>query len=292
MEKTLNYRILSIQSHVVHGYVGNKCSVFALQTLGIDVDPICSVQFSNHTGYKYWRGERLTGDQLRELYEGLVANNLTKYSHVLTGYINGIDTLRTALKIVKELKQQNPNLQFFCDPVMGDERRLYVPEEMVALYRDEIIPHADMIFPNQTEAEFLTGMRIESESDAWQVIDVLHSRGVKAVIISSIDTPKRDEIRVLGSTRTRNGDKRFLISTERIEGYFSGTGDLFSALVTGWSSLEENLPLAVHKAVSTIRSVLLRTSLHKDIAGQEILLIQSRKDIEYPTLHGTLTVLD
>jgi hypothetical protein len=92
--------------------------------------------------------------------------------------------------------------------------------------------------------------------------------------------------------RVDNGDKRFLITTERIEGYFTGTGDLFSALVTGWSSLEQNLPLAVHKAVSAIRSVLIRTSAHKDKAGQEILLVQSRRDIENPTLHGTLTLLD
>ena len=125
-------RVLSIQSHTVHGYVGNKCAVFPLQLLGFEVDPVNSVQFSNHTGYPTWRGEVLQGDALWALVEGLQANALLAgYSHVLTGYIGSVSFLRTVLRTVQALRDANPRLTFFCDPVMGDHGKLYVPEPLV-----------------------------------------------------------------------------------------------------------------------------------------------------------------
>lgn len=112
--------VCSIQSWVCHGYVGNKCSVFALQQLGIEVDPINSVHFSNHTGklheidntigYKSWKGQVLSGDQIVDLFDGLVANKLANYSHLLTGYVNSVATLRSIMKILTEMKQLNKNL--------------------------------------------------------------------------------------------------------------------------------------------------------------------------------------
>jgi pyridoxine kinase len=78
-------RVLSIQSHTVQGYVGNKSAVFPLQLLGFDVDPINSVQFSNHTGYPTFRGQVLNGSQLWDLIEGLAENDLLHYTHLLTG---------------------------------------------------------------------------------------------------------------------------------------------------------------------------------------------------------------
>jgi len=80
---------LSIQSHTVHGFCGNKCATFALQILGINVDSINSVQLSNHKGYANGaRGQVLQGEELDDIVEGLRANDLLKtYTHLLTGFI-------------------------------------------------------------------------------------------------------------------------------------------------------------------------------------------------------------
>ena len=162
-------RVLSIQSHVVSGYVGNKSATFPLQLLGFEVDAINSVQvryqyiliqdliwnfyaqFSNHTGYaKGVRGQVLDDKQLRELIEGLKMNELDIYSHIINGYI-GSDTLLKQLKgTIQDFKSKNPDLVFVCDPVMGDTGPgWYVPKSLLPIYRDEILPLADVCVPNQ-----------------------------------------------------------------------------------------------------------------------------------------------
>jgi pyridoxine kinase len=103
-------RVLSIQSHTVHGYVGNKAAVFPLQLLGFDVDPINSVQFSNHTGYATVKGQVLDGEQLWTLIEGLEANDLHHYTHLVTGYIGSVSFLEMVLRVVEKLRSANPNL--------------------------------------------------------------------------------------------------------------------------------------------------------------------------------------
>ena len=121
-------RVLSIQSHVVHGYVGNKSAVFPLQLHGFDVDFVNSVQFSNHTGYPSFTGEVLDGAQLEKLAKGLDSNGLLKnVSHLLTGYIGSPSFLRAVCAVHRMLKQHNPEVVFVCDPVLGDHGKLYVP---------------------------------------------------------------------------------------------------------------------------------------------------------------------
>nr|CRZ23881.1 Bm4525 [Brugia malayi] len=144
-------RILSIQSHVIHGYAGNKCSVFPMQLHGYEVDPINSVQFSNHSAYKLMRGQILDGLQLSDIYEGLKLNEINNYSHILTGYCRNLSFLQEVVNIVKDLKQRNPDILFYCDPVMGDDGNYYVPKELMPVYRDIVIPLADVITPNVFE---------------------------------------------------------------------------------------------------------------------------------------------
>ena len=108
------------------------------------MDPINSVQFSNHTGYAGgWRGEVLQGEQLWALIEGLQTNGLLHgYTHLLTGYIGSASFLRTVLRALRELRAVNPSMSYHCDPVMGDLGKLYVPDELVAIYREEVVPLA------------------------------------------------------------------------------------------------------------------------------------------------------
>ncbi|KAK9989739.1 hypothetical protein SO802_029978 [Lithocarpus litseifolius] len=179
-------RVLSIQSHTVQGYVGNKSAVFPLQLLGYDVDPINSVQFSNHTGYPSFKGQVLDGQQLWELIEGLEANNLLYYTHLLTGYIGSVSFLNTILEVVNKLRSINPKLIYVYDPVLGDEGKLYVPSELVSVYREKVVPVASMLTPNQFEAEQLTGFRIGSERDGREACNILHATGPSKVVITSI----------------------------------------------------------------------------------------------------------
>ncbi len=147
-------RVLSVQSTVVHGCVGNKSSAFPLQLHGFDVDPINSVQLSNHTGYKYFKGTKLTGAELDDLFDGLATNGLLhQCSHLLTGYLGSASVLQHLAAQLPRLRVAAPNLRFVCDPVMGDAGRLYVPAEFVELYRTLLVPHANVVTPNQTEAE-------------------------------------------------------------------------------------------------------------------------------------------
>ncbi|KAJ1493338.1 Ribokinase-like protein [Baffinella frigidus] len=187
-------------------YVGNKSAVFPLQTLGMDVDIINSVQFSNHTGYPSWTGRSqvMDGDDLWDLVEGLKANNLMKHSHLLTGYMRSPDLLRTVLRTLDEIRAVNPDAVYVCDPVMGDHGKLYIPAELVPIYRDEVVPKATILTPNQFEAELLTDVPIRSIQDAVTAADCLHSKGVKCVVITSMCVEGDDETISLISSRVGN----------------------------------------------------------------------------------------
>ncbi|CAN1160827.1 Pyridoxal kinase [Linum perenne] len=285
-------RVLSIQSHTVQGYVGNKSAVFPLQLLGYDVDPINSVQFSNHTGYPSFKGQVLNGQQLWELIEGLQANNLLFYTHLLTGYIGSVSFLNTVLEVVNKLRTINPKLIYVCDPVMGDEGKLYVPPDLVAVYREKVVPVASMLTPNQFEAEQLTGSRIVSEDDGREACNKLHAAGPSKVVLTSINID--GGLLLIGSDQKEKGQppQQFKIAIPKIPAYFTGTGDLMTALLLGWSNkYPDNLDKAAELAVSSLQALLQRTVDDYRKAGYdpaasslEIRLIQSQDDIRNPNI--------
>eukprot|EP00045_Choanoeca_perplexa_P006364 m.54174 g.54174 ORF g.54174 m.54174 type:complete len:292 (+) comp13605_c0_seq5:32-907(+) len=287
-------RVLSIQSHVVSGYVGNKSATFPLQVLGFEVDAVNSVQFSNHTGYGKWKGTKLSADNLWALYEGLEENKLVNdYSHVLTGYVGSSDFLSTVGRVVAALKKINPGLRYVCDPVLGDNGKLYVPEELVAMYREEIVPLADIMTPNQFELELLTETKITSTEEAWNAMTMLHERGVTAVVLTSLDTDD-GKIHVLGSEERDGEQKRFVLHVPKIDFYFTGTGDLFSALILAWSG--STLSEAVHKATASLQAVCKRTfeacsSSTPSFRERELQLVASKREIEQPDISTVELVL-
>jgi len=255
-------RVLSVQSHVVHGYVGNKCATFSLQVLGFDVDAIHTVSYSTHLGYPLVRGDKLSGDQLLALLEGLRANSLVAYSHLLTGYIGSAGTLRAALEVVREVKAANPRCVFLCDPVLGDQGKLYVPAEVVAVYRDEVVGHADIVTPNQFEAETLTGIPIRTLADARSVAQWFHNKGVAKVVISSMEFPEdptyADRLVLLGSVRPPTTDgppQQFTIMIPSVRDVFTGTGDTLSALLLGWDAAESDFAAACEKALAGLQAI-------------------------------------
>ncbi|XP_053430772.1 pyridoxal kinase-like [Nycticebus coucang] len=307
-------RVLSIQSHVVHGYVGNQAATFPLQVLRFEIDAVNSVQFSNHTGYAHWKGQVLKADELHELYEGLRLNSVNKYDYVLTGYARDKSFLAMVVDIVQELKQQNPRLVYVCDPVMGDkwngEGSLYVPEDLLPVYREKVVPVADIITPNQFEAELLSGQKIRSQEEALAVMDVLHSMGPNTVVITSSDLPSSrgsDYLMALGSQPRRRPDgstvtERIQMDIRKVDAVFVGTGDLFAAMLLAWTHKHpNNLKMACEKTLSAMHHVLQRTircakaqageGLKPSSAQLELRMVQSKKDIQDPELVIQATVL-
>ena len=137
-------------------------------------------QFSNHTGYDQGvRGQVLGDKQLAELVEGLKINQIDTYSHLINGYIGSDNFLKQLKETVMHLKSKNPDLIYVCDPVMGDTGPgWYVPQSLLPIYKDEILPLADVCVPNQFEAELLSGCSISNETEALEAMKVLHEKGI------------------------------------------------------------------------------------------------------------------
>ena len=287
-------RVLSIQSHVVHGYVGNKSAVFPLQLLGFEVDVVNSVQFSNHTGYENgFRGTVLDGDELRALTKGLDDNSLLEEtSHLLTGYIGSASFLSAIVEVVAKLKSINPSVRYVCDPVLGDNGKLYVPPELVDLYRTKIVPLSYMVTPNSFECEQLTGVAVTSMSTATAAADLLHDMGPEIVVITSMSLGgvSSSTITVLASCK---GGEKWAVDCQKLEGTYTGTGDLCAALLLGWdaltpSSVSSDVPrlkVILGKVVNTMFEVIGRT--HGAAGGywatarrKELKIVQSKREIE------------
>lgn len=303
-------RVLSVQSWVVHGFVGNKCSVYALQLLGFDVDAINSVNLSNHTGYPVWRGEVMTGEQLATIFDGLKQSGLLRgYTHLLTGYVRSASCLQHLALMYAELKAVNPELVFVCDPVMGDDGQLYVPAENVAIFRDALVPRADFCFPNQTEAELITGLRITDRASALACLADLHRRGPRLVVIKSSSIAERaDHILLIGSWHHGRaaaeadaadadaGTERFQMLMPRLRGNFTGTGDLFAALMIAWMWREcqtatPSAARACERVIASLQAVLARTVAFGATRAPgavpptpELQLIQSAADLLAPNV--------
>uniref|UniRef100_A0A3P9H941 pyridoxal kinase n=1 Tax=Oryzias latipes TaxID=8090 RepID=A0A3P9H941_ORYLA len=292
-------RVLSIQSHVVRGYVGNKSAVFPLQVLGFEVDSINSVQFSNHTGYAHWKGQVLTAEELNVLYEGIKLNNVHHYDYILTGYSRDTSFLETVVDIIKELKKANPGLVYACDPVLGDQGAMYVPENLLPIYKTMVVPLADILTPNQFEAEYRKRLT---------VMDLLHDMGPETVVLTSTDLlSKRGGgfLVALGSQKIKKPDgtrvsQKIWMDIPKVDAVFVGTGDLFAAMLLAWTHH--------HPTDLKVRTTVCSTFQHRsscctvsETAGPgkkpspallELRMVQSKADIENPAIVVQAEVLE
>ncbi|XP_042023125.1 pyridoxal kinase-like, partial [Salvia splendens] len=262
-------RVLSIQSHTVQGYVGNKSAVFPLQLLGYDVDPINSFQFSNHTGYPTFKGQRPTLGFDR-------GHNLLFYTHLLTGYIGSV-SLNTVVRVVDKLRSVCQPWTYFCDPVLGDEGKLYVPEELLYLYIEK---------------------RIVSEQDGRGACNIIHAAGPSKVVITSINVDGK--LLLIGSHQKYKGQppEQFWIPIPKIPAYFTLPQELMTGLMFGWKhKYPDNLGKAAELSVSSLQALLVRTVEDYTRAGHdcqssslEIRLIQCQDDIRNPEIKYTADI--
>jgi len=151
--------ILSIQSHVAYGHVGNSAAVFPLQRMGVEVWPVHTVQFSNHPGYGAWRGRTLSAATIRLVVQGIEERGvLGECDGVISGYLGSSDTGEAVLESVGRVKGANPAARYCCDPVIGDVAQgVFVRRGIPEFIKERMLPIADVVTPNQFELEHIPG---------------------------------------------------------------------------------------------------------------------------------------
>ncbi|KAI1786019.1 Ribokinase-like protein [Ganoderma leucocontextum] len=276
-------RILSIQSHVAYGYVGGKAAVFPLQCLGYDVDVVNTVNFSNHSGYGRFGGSKASAEELSRIFEIMEQNELLIPERLLTGYIPGAEATIAVVALAEKLRQRRPELIYLLDPVLGDSGRLYVSPEVVPIYRSAL-RLATIITPNWFEVEVLTDTQINNAASLRQAIRTLHQTyHVPHIVISSIplkawlldilpahvrptSTDTSEFLACIASSQQASNTAVYASCFPCLSGYFSGVGDLFSALVLAHfddtqSTAPGETPLsrAVSQAVSKTHAMLVLT---------------------------------
>ncbi|KAK3054348.1 putative pyridoxal kinase [Extremus antarcticus] len=275
----------------------------ASHTLGCEVSAIHTVNYSNHVGYRRVAGRKTTPGEVSDLYAGLVSAGLNSFDVLLSGYCPSAALVEEVGKIARERKLHaatKPGSFFWVlDPVMGDNGRVYVAEETVPAYRN-LLRDADLILPNQFEAELLSGVTITGMETLVQAITKLHQEhGVPHVLITSVRFPSSSpseeeaELAVLGSSSTTSGTPRlFRIAIPSLPVYFSGTGDMFAAILVArlrqaclaadvlskpsWRSDDSvagpELPLAkaAEKVLASMQAVLKDTAAHYEDAKAKL----------------------
>lgn len=186
--------VLSIQSHVVYGYAGNKAAVFPMQLLGVDTWALNTVQFSNHTQYGKWKGMVIPKEQIGEITQGIAEiDALHECDAILSGYIGAAEQGAEILAAVEKIKVLNPNAIYFCDPVMGHpDKGCIVAPGVAEFLRDQAVAKADILAPNLVELRELTGLSVENFEQALTAIQALLAKGVKKVLVKHLSRVGKD----------------------------------------------------------------------------------------------------
>lgn len=274
-------KALSIQSSVSYGHVGNSAAVFPLQRIGVEVMPVYTVCFSNHTGYGSWRGPMMKGDDVREIVTGVEERGgLADVDFVLSGYQGGNDIGDAILDAVARVKAHSPGAIYACDPVLGAaDTGCFVAPEVQDLIRDRVVPHADLITPNQFELGFITGTEPHTLDETLESADKALALGPSTVLVTSVKRPDRptDTIEMLAVT----ADGAWIVQTPFLPLKASGSGDVTAALFTAHFVSTGSVELALAKTASSIFDLLKNTL---DSGFRELQLIESQEIYANPQM--------
>ena len=272
--------ILSIQSHVVYGHVGNASAAFPLQRLGHDVWSIHTVQFSNHTGYGAWTGRVFDGQAIEELMDGIAARGiLARCDGVLSGYMGSADIGQAILSAVARVRAANPQAIWCCDPVIGDVGRgIFVRPGIPDFMREHAVPAADIVTPNQFELTLLTGRAIASLADAKAAIAALRAMGPVIVLTTSLVTGETPPDCVDLAAGDAEGVWR--LRTPRLDLDVNGAGDAIAALFLVHWLETRSTKAALERAASSVYGLLHRT---KEAGSREILTVAAQDEFVAPS---------
>jgi pyridoxine kinase len=272
--------ILSIQSSVAYGHVGNSAVTFPLMRMGVDVWPVITVHFSNHTGYESWRGPLLSAADLRDVVQGIDERGLLgEVDAVLSGYQGGTDIGAMILDAVALVKLRNPAAIYCCDPVLGDaDVGSYVLPGVAEFMREQVVPAAQIITPNQFELTALTDRQVSTMADVLDAADVARALGPEVVLVTSVvrrDTPPaRIEMVAVDS------DGAWLVSTPRLPRTFTGSGDVTAATFLAALLRLRDVPEALAHAAAVSYGLLAITA---DLGRSELALIDAQEEFLHPS---------
>lgn len=269
--------VLSVQSRVAYGHVGNAAATFPLQRLGCEVWSLDTVAFSNHTGHGKWRGAVVPAETVATLFEGVAdLGVLGGCDAVLSGYLGASETGPVLLDIVARVKAANPTAVFCCDPVIGDtDTGSYVWPGVAEFFRDIAVPRADILTPNLFELDFLTGRKISSLAETVIAAEELRRRGPATVMVTSLATAD-DRIAMLGV----GAEGAWLVETPRVPAEMNGCGDVTAALFLAHVLRGEPLPDALSAAASAMFALIEGTVAR---GRYELALIEAQNELVSPS---------
>lgn len=272
--------VLSIQSRVAYGHVGNAAAVFALQRLGVEAWALDTVAFSNHTGHGQWRGSAVTAAAVIELFEGIAALGvLPQLDAVLSGYLGDRATGPVLLDIVERVRQANPAALFCCDPVIGDDTGPYVTNGIAEFFRDRALPIADIVTPNRFELEYLAGRPVASLGDAAVAAASLRARGPRIVLVTSL-APAPDRAALLAA----GADGAWIVETPRLPLTVNGCGDVAAAVFLAHLLRGGALAEALALTAAAMFALIERTAR---LGRRELALVAAQDELAAPTRRFT-----
>jgi pyridoxine kinase len=272
--------VLSIQSHVAYGHVGNSSAVFPLQRLGVEVWPVHTVQFSNHTGYGAWTGRVFDGQAIEEVVQGIVDRGvLGSCDAVLSGYMGSADIGHAVVQTVARVRAANPAAVYCCDPVVGDVGRgVFVRPGIEEFMREVAVPAADVVTPNHYELDLLAGTTTRTLDEVKDAVAKVHALGPRVVLTTSLDvddTPG-DAVDLLASEAGRH----FRVRTPRLDVSVNGAGDAIAALFLAHWLETRSAATALSRAASSVFGLLRRT---EEARSREIVLVAAQEEFVSPT---------
>ena len=272
--------VLSIQSHVAFGHVGNASAVFPMQRLGVEVWPIHTVQFSNHTGYGAWKGRVFDAPMIEEIVDGIAERGVLPICDgVLSGYMGSSDIGNGILSAVRRVKEANPAALYCCDPVIGDVGRgVFVRPGIPEFMRDHAVPAADIVTPNQFELDFLSGRSSATLAEAKASVAVVQAMGPRVVMVTSLHTEETpaDALDLLAA----DGEGVWRVRTPRLSLGVSGAGDAIAALFFVHFLRSRSAAKALAAAAASVYGLLKRT---QEAGSREILTVAAQDEFVPPS---------
>lgn len=277
--------ILTIQSQVTYGYVGNSAAVFPLQRLGFEAWPLNCLQYSNHLGYGTAEGGVVAAEELARIVQQLDSLGvLGRCRALLSGYLGSIDHVEVVADALARIRSQDQSALYALDPVMGDrEQGLYVAADMPVALRNRVLPQADLIVPNHFELEVLAGQEAPGTADIVTAARKLLALGPKIVLVTSVPGSEDDEESTIRVVAVVAGDA-WQVTTPKLAFDIApnGCGDMFAALFLAHILRGSEVPVALSRAVSSVFGVLSRTQVE---GTRELRLIQAQNEILAPERH-------
>jgi pyridoxine kinase len=274
-------QILSIQSAVAYGHAGNSAAVFPMQRIGVEVLPVYTVNFSNHTGYGAWRGPVMDPSDVAAVITGVEERGaFGSLDAVLSGYQGSDGIADVIIDAVARVKAANPNALYACDPVMGNAKSgCFVAPAIPALLRDRVVPVADIITPNQFELGFLTGTDPHTIDETLAASDRAREMGPSTILVTSVERPDREDGTIEMMAIDDNG--AWIVTTPYLPMKANGSGDVTAALFTSHYTKTRDAADAHARTASSVYGLLEQTHA----AGtKELQLIEAQDHYANPRM--------